>query len=223
MQKSFFVTGINTEMGKTIASAILAQALEADYWKPIQSGNLHHTDSDRIRAYVSNDKTIVHPEQYRLTKHIPPHSAAKTDNVKIRVKDFKLPKTKNHLIIEGTGGLLVPINKKECVIDLIKRLAAPVILVSMNYHGSINHTLMSVEVLRQRKIPVAGILFNGKPTPSSEEIISKMTDVPLLGRIPRLDDVTKVSIQAAAKELDLPKQLLDKKNKGKKSASFFSF
>lgn len=213
MQNTFFVSGISTEIGKTIASAMITEALHADYWKPVQSGDLHHTDSDRVRSYVSNSKTIIHPEQYKLTKPMSPHASAKIDDVKIRIKDFKLPKTDNHLIIEGAGGLLVPLNKKECIIDLIANFRIPVVLVSMNYLGSINHTLLSIEALRHRKIPIAGILFNGKPTPSSEDVILKMTDVPLLGHIPRLSDVTKVSIKEAAEKLELKKQLLSKKSR----------
>ncbi|MFK7934299.1 MAG: dethiobiotin synthase [Saprospiraceae bacterium] len=224
MQKTFFVTGISTEIGKTIAAAIIAEALEADFWKPIQSGHLHHTDSDRIRAYVSNNQTVIHPEAFKLTKSISPFAAAKIDDVKIRVKDFKLPKTKNNLIIEGTGGLLVPLNKKECVIDLIQAFAIPVILVSMNYTGSVNHTLLSIEALKSRKIPIAGIIFNGKPTPKSEEMILRMTEVPLLGNIPRLHDITKVTIKKEAEKLARNIQLRNKaKGKGKKLLSLFSF
>ncbi|MEL7021568.1 MAG: dethiobiotin synthase [Bacteroidota bacterium] len=224
MQTTFFVTGINTEIGKTIASAILTQAIGADYWKPIQTGRLHHTDSDRIRAYVTHDQTIVHPEQFKLTQHNTPNAAAKTDGVKIKVKDFTLPKTKNSLIIEGTGGLLVPLNKKECLIDLINRFGAAAILVSMNYTGSINHTLLSIEALKNRKIPIAGILFNGKPTAGTEDIITKMAEVPILGRIPRLNDITKTSIKNAAEEMQLKQRLSQYSNprKGKKLLNFFS-
>lgn len=221
MQKIFFVSGISTEIGKTIASAILTETLQADYWKPVQSGDLHHTDSDRIRSYITNKKTVIHSEQFRLNKPMSPHASAKIDGVKIRVKDFQLPKTDNHLIIEGAGGLLVPLNKKECIIDLIQYLNIPVVLVSMNYLGSINHTLLSIEALRHRKIPIAGVLFNGKPTPSSEDIISKMTDVPVLGNIPRLSDITKVAIHEAAEKLALHKQLLSKKSR--KLFKFSSF
>jgi dethiobiotin synthetase len=171
--KSFFVTGIGTDVGKTIASAILVEALRADYWKPIQAGDLNNTDRMKVRTLISNTKSIIHPESYLLSRAMSPHAAAQADKIKIKIKKIILPKTANTLIIEGAGGLMVPLNNESLVIDLIKKFKSEVILVSRNYLGSINHTLLSVEALKSRNIPIAGIIFNGKSTKSSEEYILK--------------------------------------------------
>lgn len=212
MQKIWFVTGISTEIGKTISSAILTEALEADYWKPVQAGDLHNTDSNKIESYITNKKTVVHPEQYCLQTPMSPHAAADIDGVKIKIKDFQLPKTKNHLIIEGAGGLMVPLNEKKCIIDLIKYLEIPVVLVTLNYLGSINHTLLSIEALRSRNIPIEGLIFNGQPTPTTEDIITKMANLPIIGHIPRLNDINKVSIKEVAESF---KKKMKKREKQK--------
>src|ERR1700753_1865673 len=144
-RKPLFVTGIGTGIGKTIVSVILVEKLQADYWKPVQSGDLQDTDSDKIRSLVSNDKTRIFPEAYRLTQPFSPHKSAAIDNVTIDPDAFVVPVTDNMLIIEGAGGLMVPLNNNFLMIDLIKKLNAEVILVSRNYLGSINHTLLSLE------------------------------------------------------------------------------
>lgn len=159
--RGYFVTGIGTGIGKTIVSTILTEALEADYWKPIQAGNLDDTDTDFVLNNLSNDNSKVHPEQYRLTTPASPHSAAEIDGVRLALEDFSLPKTDRILIVEGAGGLMVPINEKDLILDLILHLELPVILVSGIYLGSINHTLLSYDVLRNRNVYIAGIVFNG--------------------------------------------------------------
>lgn len=200
--KQFFVTGISTEVGKTVASAILTEALEADYWKPVQSGDLDYSDTDKVKSWISNEQTIFHPEAYRLNTPASPHWAADIDKVKIELDQFKLPQTKNHLIVEGAGGLLVPLNENDLLIDLMERLNIPVILVSMNYLGSINHSLLSIEALQGRNIPIAGVLFNGKPTPSTEEYILQYTQVPLLGHIPTAEnEVNAAFIKSTARKM----------------------
>lgn len=177
-----FITGIGTDVGKTIASAIITEALEADYWKPIQAGDLDHSDSHKIKAYLSNDKTIIHPNSYALNTPASPHLAAELDEISIDLKKITAPITDNHLVIEGAGGLFVPLNNQDCVIDLIKP-DYRVIVVSRHYLGSINHTLLTIEALQNRKITVAGILFNGKENQSTESIILKKTGVKCIGRI----------------------------------------
>lgn len=162
-------------MGKTIASAILVEALNADYWKPIQAGDLDNTDTMKVRSLISNSRSAIHPETFRLSQPMSPHAAAAIDKIKIKLEDIVLPKTSNTLIIEGAGGLMVPLNDESLVIDLIEKLNAEVILVSKNYLGSINHTLLSVNALKSRNIPIAGIIFNGIPARSSEEYILKYT------------------------------------------------
>lgn len=193
MQK-IFVTGIDTNAGKTLISAILAEALKADYWKPVQAGDLHDTDTMKVRALVSNEQSVFHPEGYRLTIPMSPHVAAARDGVTITLDNIKLPETDNTLIIEGAGGLMVPLNDTEFVVDLIKKLDAEVILVSRHYLGSINHTLASALVLKQYEIRVRGIVFNGDEIDGTEDIILKHTGYKHLGTIAEEDVIDKVMV-----------------------------
>ncbi len=201
--KQFFVSGISTEVGKTVCSAVLVNALEADYWKPVQSGDLHQTDSMRVASWNGtnlSDKRC-HPETYRLTEPMSPHASAAIDGVQIRLSDFQLPETAAPLIVEGAGGLLVPLNNKDTILDLMAQLQLPVILVSRNYLGSINHTLLSIAQLQQREIPIAGLVFNGPVTPTTESVIQRMTQIPVLFRIPELDRLSLPVIQDLAQRL----------------------
>jgi len=177
-----FITGIGTDVGKTIASAIVTQALEADYWKPIQAGDLENSDSHKIQRYISNGKTVVHENSYKLNTPASPHLAAELDGITINLKQIIEPKTKNHLVIEGAGGALVPLNSTDCVIDLIQK-DYTVIVVSRHYLGSINHTLLTIEALKSRKIKVSGIIFSGDENKATEEIILKKSGVSFIGRI----------------------------------------
>lgn len=177
-----FITGIGTDVGKTIASAIITEALQADYWKPIQAGDLDKSDSHKISNYISNTKTIIHPNSYALNTPASPHYAADLDNLVIDIKKIKEPKTQNHLVIEGAGGILVPLNSKDTIANLIQP-DYKVIVVSRHYLGSINHTLMTIEALNSRKINIAGILFNGDENPATESIILSKTGIKNLGRI----------------------------------------
>lgn len=177
-----FITGIGTDVGKTIASAIVTEALEADYWKPVQAGDLENSDTHKVKRYVSNNKTVFHNNSYALNTPASPHMAAAIDDVAIDIKKIKEPKTKNHLVIEGAGGLLVPLNDNDTIADLLQP-DYKVIVVSRHYLGSINHTLLTIEALQQRNIAIAGIIFNGDAYKPTEEIILKKTGVKLLGRI----------------------------------------
>ncbi|GEL10602.1 dethiobiotin synthetase [Flavobacterium glycines] len=177
-----FITGIGTDVGKTIASAIITEALEADYWKPVQAGDLATSDSHKIKAYLSNDKTVIHPNSYALNTPASPHLAAELDNIVIDLKKITEPVTNNNLVVEGAGGIFVPLNDTDCVIDLIKP-DYKVIVVSRHYLGSINHTLLTIEALQNRKIAIAGILFNGKENQATESIILKKTGINCIGRI----------------------------------------
>ncbi|WP_396144403.1 dethiobiotin synthase [Flavobacterium sp.] len=177
-----FITGIGTNVGKTIASAIVTQALEADYWKPIQAGDLDNSDSNKIQKYISNNKTEIHANSYKLNTPASPHLAAAIDRITIDIKEINEPKTTNHIVIEGAGGLLVPLNDTDCIIDLIQK-DYKVILVSRHYLGSINHTLLSFEALKIRKIPLAGIIFSGDENKATEEIILAKTKAKFIGRI----------------------------------------
>ena len=177
-----FVTGISTDVGKTVASAILTQALEADYWKPIQAGDLQNSDSHKIAKLISNDKTKIFENSYALQTPASPHLAAERDGIAIDLKKITEPKTKNHLVIEGAGGLFVPINNEQTIADLIQP-DYKVVVVSRHYLGSINHTLLTIEALQNRKINVAGIIFNGDENPSTESIILSKTGIKMIGRI----------------------------------------
>lgn len=177
----YFITGIGTDVGKTIASAIIVEALEADYWKPIQAGELDYCDTKKVSQLVSNNKSKFHPNIYALKTAMSPHAASDIDNVSINLKDIKVPKTQNHLIIEGAGGLLVPLNSKETIIDIIKP-EYHVIVVSRHYLGSINHTLLTVNALKERGFKIS-IIFSGNEHKTTEDIIKKMTKVPVIGRI----------------------------------------
>lgn len=177
-----FITGIGTDVGKTIASAIITEALQADYWKPIQAGDLENSDSHKIKCFLSNEKTVIHPNSYALNTPASPHLAAELDRITIDLKKIVEPKTDNHLVIEGAGGVFVPLNSNDCVIDLIQT-DYKAIVVSRHYLGSINHTLLTVEALQNRKITIAGIIFNGEENKATEEIILNKTGLQCIGRI----------------------------------------
>ena len=177
-----FITGIGTDVGKTVVSAIITQALEADYWKPIQAGDLETSDTHKIKAYVSNQKTTFFENSYALNTPASPHLAAQIDGFTIDVEKIIEPKTENHLVIEGAGGLSVPLNSNETIADLIKP-DYKVIVVSRHYLGSINHTLLTIEALKNRNITVAGIIFNGEKNEATEAIILSKTGVNFIGRL----------------------------------------
>ena len=198
--KKYFVTGIDTDAGKTIASAILVEKLKADYWKPIQAGE--PTDSDAIRSLVSTDRTI-HPEGIVLKAPMSPHAAAKLEDIDLRANQLSVPETENNLIIEGAGGLMVPINDDEFVIDLAKQFDVEVILVSRNYLGSINHTMLSITYLKQNGFKIAGIIFNDTPNPETERFILQYSQLPCLGRIDPLTEINPSTIQSQLKNIDL--------------------
>ena len=199
-KQTYFITGISTEVGKTIVSAIVTQALQADYWKPVQAGELQHSDTHKVQELVSNTKTKFHAPAFNLETPMSPHAAAKIDGVGLSVKKIKRPNTQNNLVIEGAGGLLVPLNDTQTIIDLILPLDK-VIVVSRHYLGSINHTLLTIEALKSRGILVFGIIFNGAQHPSTESIITKMCGVPVLGRIDQEPYFDKNVVKQYAEDL----------------------
>jgi len=201
IKRPIFVTGIGTGIGKTIVSAVLVEKLKADYWKPIQSGDLDNSDTAHVRSLVSNNKTIIHPEAYRLTQPFSPHKSAIIDGIQIDPEQIVLPETNNQLIIEGAGGLMVPLNENFLIIDLIKKLDAEVILVSKNYLGSINHTLLSVEILKMRKIKINRIVFCGDQDLSSEKVISSYSKCDII-RVPYFGQLNSYNIRKFADDLD---------------------
>ena len=182
MPKTFFITGIGTEVGKTIVSAIVTRAMDADYWKPIQAGDLHNSDSHKVKKLVANPDSVFHDNSYALHTPMSPHAAAAIDGIEIEVKTIRRPQVKKDLVIEGAGGLLVPLNKTEVIADLISSDDV-VILVSRHYLGSINHSLLSIEALKSRGIERIGIIFSGHEHPTTEQAIIDHGKVSLIGRI----------------------------------------
>ena len=189
--RKIFITGIGTDVGKTVVSAILTEALEADYWKPVQAGDLDNSDSIKVENLISNTKTVIHPEGIQLSEPMSPHAAAEIDNVEIKLNDFEIPKTENNLIIEGAGGLMVPLNDKDLIIDLIAALDVEVVLVSQNYLGSINHTLLSLKVLKSYNLNVLGLIFNGDENAETEKYILNYSGLKCLGRIKQHQEMNK--------------------------------
>ena len=195
--KPIFVTGIGTGIGKTVTSAVLVEKLNADYWKPVQSGDLVKSDTMVVKSLISNASSIFHPETYKLTQPFSPHKSAAIDGITIDLEAFHLPEANNQLIIEGAGGVMVPLNDKYLVIDLIKKLDVEVIVVSQNYLGSINHTLLTVFALKQYDIPIKGIIFNGRKDMYSKEYILSSAKVEFLGHLPEFTAVDKKTIADA--------------------------
>ena len=177
-----FITGISTDVGKTVTSAIVVEALEADYWKPIQAGDLNLSDSHKVKANVSNTKSNFFPNAYALNTPASPHLAAEIDGVSIDLKQIQEPKTDNHLVIEGAGGIFVPLNEKDTIIDLIQS-DYKIVVVSRHYLGSINHTLLTIEAIQNRGFKVAGIIFSGSENKSTESLILNKTGIKCIGRI----------------------------------------
>jgi len=199
--RTIVVAGIGTGVGKTVVSAILVEALNADYWKPIQAGDLEKSDTLIVQDLVSNTQSVFHKETYHLSNAMSPHAASKLDGIEIKSEHLTLPKTENILIVELAGGLMVPLNSEELNLDLLKTWKTPVVLVSKNYLGSINHTLLSLEALRANNIAVAGIIFNGEHNRETEELILNYTKVKFLGRVPELHELTKNQIKKIAENL----------------------
>jgi dethiobiotin synthetase len=196
---NYFVTAIGTDCGKTIAAAILCKALKADYWKPVQAG--FPTDAETVKSLLGSSEPKIHRERYLLKTPASPHAAAALENITIKLEDFKVPDHQGDLIIEGAGGCLVPLNNENFVIDLVKRFDAQVILVSNFYLGSINHTLLSWEALKQRQLSVKGIIFNGVHNAESERIILHHTGLPLLLHIEQENSFHEKTIEKYSKKL----------------------
>lgn len=197
---TLFLTGIGTDVGKTVISAIIIEALQADYWKPIQAGDLDNSDTLKVQRLISNNISRFHGESYALQHAMSPHAAADLENITIDLSTIQKPKTQNHLIIEGAGGLRVPINHQQTILDLIQP-DYKVIVVSRNYLGSINHTLMTIDVLRQNGIEPLGIIFNGEENRATQEIILEMTQVPMITRVDLHKKITKQVILEEAQKM----------------------
>lgn len=196
--KRYFITGIDTNVGKTVVSAVLAEALQADYWKPVQCGISDGTDVNEVRKLISNSKTKLHPEAYAFVAPVSPHLAAAIESKKIDVKSIVLPSTPNHLIIEGAGGIMVPLSKDNYVIHLAREFDAEVILVVRNYIGCINHSLLSIDYLLRNKYKIKGMILNGNFDPLVEQAITTYSDIPVLAKFPEEGMVDKVKVKQLA-------------------------
>ncbi|MBK7309584.1 MAG: dethiobiotin synthase [Bacteroidia bacterium] len=196
--KRYFITGIDTNVGKTVVSAILVEALQADYWKPIQCGITDGMDVNEVRKLISNSKTQVHSEAYVFAAPVSPHLAAAIESKKIEMKSIVLPSTTNNLIIEGAGGMMVPLSKNNYVIQLARELDAEVILVVRNYIGCINHSLLSIDYLLRNKYKIKGMILNGNFDPLVEQVITTYSDIPVLAKFPEQGAIDKVKISELA-------------------------
>lgn len=201
MTKQIIVAGIGTDTGKTVASAILCKALKADYWKPIQAGDLENSDSIRAKRLVP--ETTIHPEAYTLSQPMSPHAAAEIDKVTIEESALNIPSTENNLIIELAGGLMVPMREDYLNIDWVASTRIPVILVADYYLGSINHTLLTLNLLKQRQVPLLGIIFNGEKNPSTFEVIMNRTQATCLLEINKEKELTPEIIQSYANNITI--------------------
>ncbi len=201
MSKRYFITGIGTNVGKTIVSAILTEALQADYWKPIQSGTIEGYDLDTVKNLVQNTRSTFFKESYTLKEPLSPHAAAGLEGVEIDMNKIKVPTTSNTLLIEGAGGLLVPINTMQYVADLANHCQAEIILVISNYLGCINHSLLSIEYLKQKRYPVKGIILNGTFTNYTKNPIVAASPWKVLAEIPDLSNLTKDTVHTISKTI----------------------
>lgn len=198
-----FITGPGTDIGKTVASAVLVEKLKADYWKPVQSGDLDNTDTDKVRKLVQNPISVFHKESYRLTQPYSPHKSAELDGNRIKSENIVLPQTTNRLLVEGAGGLMVPLNEEFYIIDLIQKINAEVVFVIKHYLGSINHTILSLDALKARNIRIKGLIINGERDSYSERAISSYTDCKMLGYIPHIENLNPGNIASAGDNISI--------------------
>lgn len=182
----FAVAGIGTGVGKTLVSALFTERLGAAYWKPIQAGGLEHTDTDEARRLVAHGRARFLPEVYRLQAAMSPHAAAAREGVALRRAALQLPDVDGPLVVEPAGGVLVPVAEGLLNADLLQDWGLPVVVVANYYLGSINHTLLTVEALRARRLLLAGIVFSGEPNPDSRSVILEVTGLECLLDLPAL-------------------------------------
>lgn len=205
--RKIFITGIGTDVGKTVVASVLTEALKADYWKPVQTGSFFSTDTAKVQKWITNSESKCHPEGYLLKQYMSPHAAAELEGIDINLSQINMPETTNAtLIMEGAGGLMVPLNRKEFMVDLITKFDAEVILVVQNYLGSINHSLLSIDVLKSRGIKILGMVFNGARHQLSEDIIVDYSGLKILGWINKEKDLNSEVISRYAKEFEYLKK-----------------
>ena len=198
---SLFITGTDTGVGKSLVSAILVVGLQAEYWKPIQSGLDGITDTNWIRKKTELPKEFFHQETYRLKRSLSPHVSAQAEGVRIHLDAFQLPRVKSHhLVVEGAGGIMVPLNEQDLMIDLMKKLGLPIVLIARSTLGTINHTLLSLEQLRRNELNVIGVVMNGPRNAGNREAIEHYGKVSVLAEIEPLSDINPKTLR---KQFDL--------------------
>ncbi|MGD2025083.1 MAG: dethiobiotin synthase [Methyloceanibacter sp.] len=201
----FFVTGTDTEVGKTLASAWLLTQLDAAYWKPIQAGTAPTTDSATVQRLAELPASRILPEAYLLPEPMAPHEAARRANIVLDMEEIKLPLQDKLVVVEGAGGLMVPIAGGAFMIDLADSLELPIILVARSTLGTINHTLLSLEAIRRRGLPLAGVVISGSETPHNRAAIERFGQVDVIAEIPFLETINRETLKAITPELDLLK------------------
>lgn len=201
--EKFFITGTDTNVGKTVVSALLTLGLNAVYWKPIQSGLDPISDTDYVRQATGLDSSHFLPERFTLTQPLSPHAAAKIDGVEIHLADFQLPAllSHQHLIVEGAGGLMVPLNEQDFVIDLIRQFQLPACLVARSTLGTINHTLLSLAQLRRMDIPILGVILNGPKNEGNRAAIAHYGSVPILAELEPLAEINPATLRQTFNQL----------------------
>jgi dethiobiotin synthetase len=200
--KRFFITGIGTNVGKTFCSAILTEALQADYWKPVQTGVIESADVNEVSRLITNQRTQFQREAYSFTAPVSPHLAAAIENEEIELSKIELPNTANNLIIEGAGGILVPLNKTHYVIDIAKKFDAEVILVVRNYLGCINHSLLSIDYLIKNNFKLKGLILNGNFDAMVEESIVNYANTPVLAKFYEMSKVNEQVVSDLARTVN---------------------
>ena len=185
--KGIFVTGTDTDVGKTVVSAWLVRSWNAEYWKPVQSGAEDGLDAHMVRILAPG--AIIHPSAYLLRAPLSPHRAAALEGLEIVLEACSPPDSEGPLVIEGAGGVLAPLNQRERIVDLIARLGLPALVVARGTLGTINHTSLTIEALERRNIPIAGVIVNGPQDPANREAIEHFTGVRVVAQLPRLDPI----------------------------------
>ncbi|MDX2172335.1 MAG: dethiobiotin synthase [Bacteroidota bacterium] len=201
--KKYFITGIGTDVGKTVVSAILTEALKADYWKPIQCGTIDGTDKGSVASLISNEKSTVHPEEYCFEDPVSPHLSAAIAGYKIVMESMEIPMTENTLIIEGAGGILVPLNEQYFVIDMATFFEAEIILVVRNYLGCINHTLLSIDYLVKNGFEVKGMILIGSFDREVRMSIINYAELPIIAEIPEVTEISRETVLHLSEKIDL--------------------
>lgn len=201
----FFITGTDTDVGKTLVSAWLLTQLEGTYWKPIQAGTVPTTDSATVQRLAELPVSRVLPEAYLLPEPMAPHEAARRANIAMDMEKLRLPPHDGLVVVEGAGGLMVPIADGAYMIDLADSLDLPIILVARSTLGTINHTLLSLEAIRRRGLPLAGVVISGPESPHNRAAIERFGQVEVIAEIPFLETVSRDTLKAVAPELDLLK------------------